>query len=391
MKIRTLAAAVHIAISTLVLCPPLHAQNMLKDGGAASTPDDWLLARKGSRWWYDIQPSLHPVQLQKATPTAQEQAVIERARTLFANRPAKAIALMDGAKVLYQEYKAPADDDSYLSGFSMGKTVTAMAVGQALCDGKLKMETAASELMPELNGKALGKATVRDLLRMASGGAEPNADSSVWTPAQFQAWKTGELNLVDLVSDDRVAKAARGVFSEYKPGEHFSYKQTDPFVLGIMVSRATGITADQWMQAKVLDPMGVALPGIYQQDRAKNGLADSGFRMHMEDWMRFALWVKQSSKETGCFGEFVRASATTQIANDANRAARKAGTLFDGYGYLTWTDSTMAPNTSWAVGWGGQRIGWDNNSDRMVVVFSNAENWMPDIYGLAKDWNSLSK
>ena len=109
---------------------------------------------------------------------------------------------------------------------------------------------------------------------MASGAAEPNPDSSVWTPEEFKGWHTGELNLLALVTQDRVAKAGRSFLSEHKPGEHFSYKQTDPFVLGIMVSRATGVALNQWMQAKVLDPMGAAQPGIYQQDRQQNGLAD---------------------------------------------------------------------------------------------------------------------
>lgn len=153
---------------------------------------------------------------------------------------------MDGENVLYVEYKAPADDNSFFSGFSMGKTVTAMAACQAICAGKVKLETKAKELILELNRKALGNATVRDLLRMASGAAEPNPDSSVWTPEEFKEWHTGELNLLALVTQDRVAKAGRSFLSEYKPGERFSYKQSDPFVLGIMMSRETGIALNQW-------------------------------------------------------------------------------------------------------------------------------------------------
>ncbi|MEO5797644.1 MAG: serine hydrolase [Rhodoferax sp.] len=389
MKIRDLAAAIHVAIAALLVCPSLHAQNILNDGGASSTPDDWLLAGRGSRWWYQTQPSISPVILQKGTPTNSEQVVIDRARTLFANKPAKAIVLMDGNKVLYAELKAPADDDSYFSGFSIGKTVTAMAVGQAICANKLKFETKVSEVIPELNGKALGNASVHDLLRMASGSAEPKGDSNMWTPTQFEQWKQGDLNLLSLVTEDRVSKAARGVFSEYKPGEYFSYKSTDPYVLGIMVTRATGIEFNQWIQAKILDPMGAAKPGVYQQDKEKNPLSDSGLRLRLEDWMRFALWVKRSSKEPGCFGDFVRAATTTQIPNGSGPNSRKTGKLFGGYGYLTWTENVIAPKTAWASGIGGQRISWHKDSDRMVLVFSNIENWMSEIYALGRDWNQL--
>ena len=300
---------------------------------------------------------------------------------------------MDGDTVAYSEIKAPADADSVFFGFSMGKTVTSMGVGQAICAGKLKLETKANELVPELNGKALGNATVRDLLRMASGAADPNPDSTIWTPDQFKEWGRGNLNLVNLVTEDRIAKAARGVFSEYKPGEVTSYKSTDPILLGIMVSRATGMPWSQWLQEQILNPMGAAKPGLYVQDRQQNGLADSGMRLRLEDWMRFAVWVKRSSKEQGCFGDYVRAALSTQISNGSNPSTRKMGKLFAGYGYFTWTENSIVPNTSWAAGWGGQRIGWnsDPTNNRMVITFSNVESWMPEVYEVARDWSKLGR
>ena len=379
-----------VSVLALSVCCTSFAQssNPYADGAAAA-PDEWLLVKKGNPWWYETKPSPTPVQLQKRAPTAAEQAIIDRARALVANRPAKAFALMDGDSVLYSEFKAPADADSVFFGFSMGKTVTAMAVGQAICAGKLKLETKANEVMPELNGKALGNATVRDLLRMASGAADPNPDSSVWTPDQFKEWFRGNLNLVNLVTEDRVANAAKGVFSDFKPGEAFSYKSTDPYVLGIMVSRATGTVWNQWIQEKILNPMGAARSGLYVQDRQQNGLTDSGLRMRMEDWMRFGLWVKRSSKEPGCFGDFVRAATATQISNGSSPSTRKIGKQFGGYGYLTWTENPASPDTTWAMGWGGQRISWHKHSDRMVVVFSNVESWMTDVYPLTKDWNLI--
>ena len=152
--VSVLACTGTIAHTTFALA---QSSNPYADGNAAA-PDEWLLVKKGNPWWYETKPSPTPVQLQKRTPTAAEQPIIDRARALVANRPAKAFVLMDGDTVLYSETKAPADADSVFFGFSMGKTVTAMAVGQAICAGKLKLETKASEVMPELNGKALGNA-----------------------------------------------------------------------------------------------------------------------------------------------------------------------------------------------------------------------------------------
>jgi CubicO group peptidase (beta-lactamase class C family) len=380
-----------LAAGLFFVCGQAFSQNNPYADGYAAAPDESLLVKKGKPWWYETKPSPTPVQLQERTPTAAEQTIIDRARALLANRPAKAFVLMDGDTVLYSEIKAPADADSLFFGFSMGKTVTSMAVGKAICSRKLKLETRASDVVPELNGKALGNATVRDLLRMASGAADPNPDSTVWTPEQFKEWERGNLNLVNLVTEDRIAKAARGFFSDYKPGEVFSYKNTDPILLGIMVSRATGTTWSQWIQEQILDPMGAAKSAFYAQDRQQNGLADSGLRLRLEDWMRFAVWVKRSSKEHGCFGDYVRAALSTQISNGSNPRTRKMGKLFAGYGYFAWTENSIAPNTAWASGWGGQRIGWNTDpaNNRIVITFSNVESWMPEVYELAQDWNRL--
>jgi CubicO group peptidase (beta-lactamase class C family) len=358
-------------------------------GGAAQLPDDLLLHNPGRPWWYQSKPSPTPLPLGARVPIKDEEAVIAYARGLLASKPAKAIALMDGDKVVYLEYKAPAGPDSIFFGASMGKTVTSMIAGKAICTGKLPLDTKAGSLVPELGGKALGGATVRDLLRMASGAADAASDSTIMTKEQVTEWWAGRLNLVDLVAEDVHSKASRGVFSEYKPGEHFNYKSTDPVTLGIMIYRATGEPMSSWFQSAVANPMGAAFAGSYAQDPQLNGLADSGVRMRLEDWMRFALWVKRSSKESGCFGDYVRDAMRTQISNTGTRATRKSGKLFGGYGYLVWTENEFAPDTVWARGYGGQNIAWDSKSDRMMINFSNDETWMGEASELAKRWTGL--
>lgn len=367
------------------------AQNAPISDGVTMAPDEWLLASRGQPWWYNVRPVEKPSALRTRAPSETERAIVDRARALLNGRPAKGFALLDGDSVVYMDFKAPADADSVFFGFSMGKTVTAMAVGQAICDGKLKFETRAGDVVPQLKDTALGQATVRDLLRMASGAAEALSDSGIWTPEQFKRWGQGNLTILESVTEERVSKAARGVFSDYKPGERFSYKSTDPMVLGMMVTRTTNMPYAHWVQKTVFDPMGIAKPGFVVQDKQGDGATDAAIRLRLEDWIRFAQWVKRSSKAQGCFGDFVRAAMSTQIETAGTPATRKSGKQFGGYGYLIWTDNAFAPDTAWALGHGGQRIGWHKNSERMVVVFSNAENWMPDVYELAKDWNRVGQ
>lgn len=357
-------------------------QSVLPTGqNGAVAPDDWLIG-KGRAWFYHGVPASSPSHINLREPSDAEKPVVNKAKAVFASRPAKVIALIDGHDVVYKDAKAPVTDDSYLFSFSMGKTITSMAVGKAICAGKLTLITRADDMIPELKGKDLGAATVADLLKMASGTTGGESDATMLTPDQNKLWGEGRLNLLDVIVEDRLSRAKRGVFSQYKPGELFWYKSTDPVTLGIMVANATGVPFSKWTTENVLQAAGIEKPVIIGIDKFGHTQADGNYRMVTDDWIRFAIWVKDSSKADGCFGEYVRQATTTQIKN----IQKNAGKFFDGYGFLTWTDTNYAPNTFWAVGYGGQRIGWARSNERILILFSNSEEWIEEAYGLANEW-----
>jgi len=363
---------------------------LCSEAGMAQTPsripDEWLLASIGQPWWYVTKPSDRPTVLTRRNPTLNEQPLVQRAERLLAASDAKALALVDGGEIVAMFFKPPAQADSTFHGFSMGKIVTSMAVGSAICEGHLKMDMQADSLVPELRGKALGRATLRDLLRMASGSAGVDADGNLFTPQQSADWSTGKLSLVEVVTEDRVSRAGGGFFSEDKPGERFLYKNQDPLVAGLMLKRATGMTYAQWVQQKVFNPMGMAKSGLVIQDRRGEAAADFSTRMNIDDWIRFALWIESSRSATNCFGDYVREATRPQIANKGSRDSRPAGKLFGSYGYLIWTENEIAKDSYWLSGVGGQRIGVSTRNGRMVVAFGNSEHWMVELYEFARDW-----
>lgn len=331
--------------------------------------------------------------LERRRPTEEEAVLVRRAGAFFGREPVRALALLDGNTVVFSQFSAPASGSSMYYGFSIGKTVTAMAVGKAICAGKLALTSKASDLIEGLRGKALGQASVFDLLRMASGSAVVNPDSTILSPDQLLSWEGGEIDLMDVLESNEVSQAERVFLSSRKPGERFRYKSTDPMVLGAMTSRAVGMSWVDWVQREILDAMGAAAPGIYAQDRFGTGQSDSGLRLRFDDWLRFAVWVKRASQGTGCFADFVRAALSTQIKNGTSVQDRTLGRLNAGYGYLTWTENEFAPDAAFASGWGGQRIGWstDPRNERMVVAFSSLEHWVPALLQLTRDWHHLSR
>ncbi len=367
--------------------------SLMGSAGAQTPPaealDDRLLLSKGSAWWFKTLPSLSPMSLESRAPTESEIAVVEKVKSLMISKPAKAFALIDGKSVVHVQYNSPANADSMFYGLSIGKTATAMAVGKAICSKLFRLESQAEEFVPELIGTALGKATVHDLLRMSSGATDGNPDSTIFTAVERKNWFEGNLDLVTLLSSPRVSSAKKGMFSPYKPGEQFYYKATDPLLLGVMVAKAAGVSYPQWLQDEVFTPAGFKYPGLYIQNSLQQGAADNGLRLRLEDWIRFAVWIKTASHQEGCFGDFVRSAFATQIQNERRPADRKFGYYFGGYGYFLWTENAISKNSVYASGYGGQRIAWNLKNDRIVVVFSNVENWMDSIYEVAKDWGNV--
>lgn len=270
-------------------------------------------------------------------------------------------------------------------GFSMGKTITALAVGKAICAGKLKLDSLAGDVLPDLKSTDLGAASVRDLLRMTSGTWEGNRDSTVWSREEREAVDSGRSNWLQFLATSKAGTAEKAVFGKRKPGSDFHYHSTDPLALGLMLQAATGTTYARWVEEEVLHAAGTSSPAIVGQDKSQYGQADGTVRMTFDDWVRFAVWVKESQTAPGCFGDYVREIGKVQVTDRA-----KTGRIgFLGYGYLTWIGTLPTPNSFWAVGYGGQRIGWNPSNSRMLLVFSNVENYMDEIYKLYGEWAKL--
>jgi CubicO group peptidase (beta-lactamase class C family) len=357
------------------------AQSMPTVAGYAALPDNWLLG-KGQPWQFLAKASVTPSPIGERKPSANEGQVVERAKWLLANKAAKAILLADGNRIVYAGYKPPAGKASRFWSASIGKSVTSLAIGKAICGRRMRLTQRADEFIEQLRDKPLGRATVRDLLRMASGSTTAFSDSTITTKEQNEGLSSGKLSWLDVVSDSRVSAQRKGIFSDFAPGEVMDYKTTDPVTLGIAFNFATGMTFSEWIDKSVLSEAAIAADATLGRDKAGYSDAASGVRMTMEDWLRFAYWVQQSSKKNDCFGDYVRQATTTQIRNTEKRF----GKLFNGYGYFFWTENVYARNSYWALGYGGQRIGWSEKNDRIVIVFSNVEDWMPELYELAAQW-----
>lgn len=359
------------------------------ESDALYLPEDWLIGN-GQPWHYRTvsKSAVLPVLVRRPNP--EELRVIEKAKTLMQRIESRVMVFLSDGEIVDAISTGGIRFDTRLLSASMAKTVTALAAGKAICSGRLSMNQRADSIVTTLAGTDLGAATLRDLLMMASGTTEPSArDYLGTTPEETSKYLEGPGNLEQLLTTPRQSTAQKGVFSKIRPGERFSYKSRDPYTVAMMLERSAGIPATRWMEEQLFADIRTDYPAILATDRSGyfHG-ANGGIRLALIDWIRLAIYVDDQRRTDTCFGRFIKEMGTTQI--------RAPGVTkgFDGYGYLTWTDNSYAPNTFWAVGYGGQRIGWSSypNNRRIFLMFSNsADRDMDQVYPLAREWFALGQ
>jgi CubicO group peptidase (beta-lactamase class C family) len=73
-------------------------------------------------------------------------------------------------KILFESYKYGRTDRDRLISQSVGKTVTAMLIGIAVAEAAIRsVDDPVEVYLPRLRGTEYGKASIRNLLNMASG------------------------------------------------------------------------------------------------------------------------------------------------------------------------------------------------------------------------------
>jgi len=302
------------------------------------------------------------------------------------------LMLIDRGRIVYEGYRKPGGTGAEFYAMSISKSLAGMAVGAALCAGKIpSLDTPAMALVPELAKNNYGKSTVRQLLTMSSGayvtikGGEPDWKGRLPGGAAKTsgAMRRGQLTAADVlwgfVWDGLDEK------NTHQPGAHFYYKGGDPMALSVVVERATAMPLAAWWGDTVWRQVRGKHSGHWEADRAGVTMAAAGAQFRLDDWGRIALWVLEKLKASDCMGGFMRAATTTQIKNEHLALSGKS---FDGYGYQWWTENKQAPGF-WGLGFAGQNMAINPKTGKVLIKFSNQSSGGSEsaLYRLFRNWN----
>jgi CubicO group peptidase (beta-lactamase class C family) len=356
--------------------------------GHAAAPDSWLLSN-GQTWHLTTAIAQNPKKLNSRAPKANESEVVRKAERILHSSSAKAIALIDGNSIVWSGYNLPADDNKRFLSYSIGKTITSIAIGELICRKKLSFDTKLKMIASEFTGTDLGEATVRNLLTMSSGTfSKIGGDTTVFSNDQNRDISAGKISILDALKSQPISSSRENPDGrKIKPGEIFDYHSTDPLALGIIINRVSGTNYANFIEETVLLPAGIARPGVIGQDHFRYGQADGNVRLYFDDWIRLAIWVRDTMTGPSCLSRYIRQASKTQIHNEQ----KTIGPAFEGYGYLIWTENHRAPDSFWALGYGGQRIAWNHRNHRILIAFSNVENYMDDLYKLYAEWSDVDQ
>lgn len=154
---------------------------------------------------------------------------------------------------------------------SITKQFTAMAVMMLAQDGKLAIADPISKYVDSLPPSWSG-ITIHQLLRHTSG----ISDYEEW----FKGYTTQEYSnyMAQEHAPARIVRDAKARPLDHEPGTKFRYSNSAYILLGYIIERASGVSYDEFLRARIFAPLGMTLSG---QDRSELVIANraQGYRM----------------------------------------------------------------------------------------------------------------
>lgn len=262
--------------------------------------------------------------------------------------------------------------DSRIDARSSGKSITAIAIGMAIDDGKL-----AGVDLPVLgffkdrapfahDGPAKQAITIRDLLTMSSAlDCDDWTDASPGNEERMYATRDWPRFALDIPIARDYARGASGL-------GRYSYCTAGAFLLGRIVERATGERFDAYVQRRLFDPLGIT--GA-QWKASPKGEIQSGGQLSLR------------ARDFAAIGQLVLDGGMAGGKQIVSRAwlremlgVRAKATPLDGYGYLWWVRDYRTPDNPrpwpgfYMSGNGGNKVVLLPDLKAVVVILSTNYN-----------------
>lgn len=210
--------------------------------------------------------------------------------SFLAENHTQAFIVIQNDAIIYEHYFNGASRDSIVTSFSVAKSFVSTLIGLAVEDGYIgSVDAPITQYIPELleRDPAFKNITIRDLLMMSSG-----------INYQEFPFVNGDDAKTYYYPDLRKL-ALNETFITGKPGEKFLYNNYHPLLLGLILERATGMTATYYLQEKIWKPIGMEYPASWSLDEFGFEKMESGINARAMDFAKFGRLFLQNGNWDG--------------------------------------------------------------------------------------------
>jgi len=258
------------------------------------------------------------------------------------------LMILRGGKVIYETSFGNQDLSVWKYTFSACKSVTSLAVGMLIDEGKLRLEDRIIDLFPEkataVNRLWMKDVTVRHLLTMSSTILFNEAGSAIaadWLAGFFESVTVGEV------------------------GKNFMYNSMNTYLLAAIVCKVSGETMSSYLERKLFKPLGI---NEYYWETCPDGIEKGGWGLYIrpEEMAKIGQLVLNKGRWKR---KRIVSAEWIKMATTAYMTAPESYGDFN-YGFQIWVGRTQ--RTFLFSGMLGQDVlgFWDNN----ILLVSNAAN-----------------
>jgi len=244
------------------------------------------------------------------------------------------LIVKDGV-IQVERYQYARKASDHFTSHSMAKSITSLAVGIALGDGRIvSLDDRADQYATKLRGSVFGETTIRNLLRMAVG-------------AKYrQGYNQGEGDTAafwPLVERVGIEEALRSFVTERErpQGEKFDYVSPATLALAAVVRGATRMSVSEYLSPRLWQAIGAESSAMWRTDRTGLEVANGNFNATLRDYARLGIVLANDgvrpddrSKKAIVPREYLLDATDAKHVPEPFKPGK--ATAYLGYGYQFW-------------------------------------------------------
>ena len=184
------------------------------------------------------------------------------------------LMLIRDGKIAYESYRYPYCKEAPHTMYSVSKSFTSVAIGFAIDEGLLTLDTKVIDLFPEYRPKKyddnLEKLTIYHLLTMTAG-----KDVSLLSDKTKGTW----------VKDFFTSKWA------FAPGESWRYISENTYMCCVIIKKLTGMGVIDYLTPRLFEPLGITRRPFWEHDQQGVEAGGWGLYITTDELARFILCV----------------------------------------------------------------------------------------------------